>query len=160
MKWNLVIECSVDRQNLSKWHVLKYGFDIIFQKKNHSATSSLFHQKPTTPLHYYTIILIYHSPLTATYSPLKTHDSRLTSNSSIRLNRVLDTNFTFFKSKIHSNWHVFKLTSHGYVLTSQNSRLTTHQSLLHHYTNLPLTATYSPLLAHSPKIHYTITPLY
>ena len=32
------------------------------------------------------------------------------------LKRVLDTNFTFFKSKIHSNWHVFKLTSHNYSL--------------------------------------------
>ena len=82
--------------------------------------TSIAHQSTKT---HYTTTLLHHytnSPLTATYSPLKTLDSRLTthqsplhhytnlkltSNSSIRLNRVLDTNFTFFKSQIHSNWH-------------------------------------------------------
>jgi len=76
----MVIECSVGRQNLSKWRVLKYGFDIIFQKKNHSATNSLFHQKPTTPLHYYTIILIH-------LSRLPTHGSLVTSSLSAFLGR-------------------------------------------------------------------------
>ena len=35
---------------------------------------------------------------------LTTHLSPLTTNISLGLNRVLNTNFTFFKSKIHSNW--------------------------------------------------------
>ena len=35
------------------------------------------HQKSTTPLHYYTIILIHHSPLTATDSRLTPLDSPL-----------------------------------------------------------------------------------
>jgi hypothetical protein len=57
---------------------------------------------------------------------------------SFEVNRVLDTNFTFFKSKIHSNWHIFKLTSHL-------SRLfTVHHSLFF--------IRYSPLTTHDSRL--------
>ena len=62
-------------------------------------------------------------------SPLKTHSSlRVIFDRklyrevlwSLEIRRVLDTNFTFFKSKIHSNWHVFKLTSQNSLVTSHS----------------------------------------
>ena len=100
------------------------------------------------------LFTVHHSLFFIRYSPLTTHHSRLTTHLSLRvifgrklyrevlwsfeLNRVLDTNFTFFKRKIHSNWHVFKLTSHLSRLFTVHHSLffirysifTTHDSLV------------------------------
>jgi hypothetical protein len=66
---------------------------------------------------------------------------------SFTFNRVLDTNFTFFKSKIHSNWHIFNLTTyHSRLFTVRYSVFSNPYSIfgIHHS---PLTATGSPLIS-------------
>jgi len=135
---------------------------------------------------------------------LPVHLSRLTTHLSLRvifdrklyrevvwspkLSRVLDTNFTFFKSKIHSNWHLFKLTFqlsrlftvhhsffciHYYLFNVPYSAfskpyslfniqyppLTTHDSRLTTHDSR-LTTHHSPLTTHHPPLHhYTVPPL-
>ena len=95
-----------------------------------------------SPKTHYTITLIHHSPLTATYSPLKTLDSRLTTHQSL-LHHYTNPPLTTHGYRLTA--HPSRLTTHDSKLTATysplktlDSRLTTHQSPLHHYTNPPL----------------------
>jgi len=92
-------------------------------------------------------------------SRLTTQDSLVTSSDldrklyrevvlSFTFNRVLDKNFTFFKSKIHSNWHIFNLTTnHSRLFTVRYSVFSNPYSIfgIHHS---PLTTHHSRLTCH------------
>ena len=55
---------------------------------------------------------------------------------SYELSRVLDTNFTFFKSKIHSNWHLFKLTFQlSRLFTVHHLLFSVHYSIVYQSTS-------------------------
>ena len=64
------------------------------------------------------------------YSVFNIQYPPLTTNISLRLDRVLDTNFTFFKSKIHSNWHKQKKILNFKILNMKyRSSITSRLSL-------------------------------
>ena len=90
--------------------------------------------------------LILYSVFNIQYPPLTTHHSRLPTHLTLRvmygrklyrevlwsfeLNRGLDTNFTFFKSKIHSNWHKQKKILNFKILNMKyRSSITSRLSL-------------------------------
>jgi len=92
-------------------------------------------QLTTKPLHYYTTIRLHQSTI---------HHSPLTTNSSLRLNRVLDTMALVYRHKpiTRTDRNYSPFTTHhsllnqstGSPLTTHDSRLTCHLSLLYYYT--------------------------
>ena len=103
-----LIEFSIE---IPLFSIAKFTRTDIFWIKNSQLKINNYFNSPLTSQDYSLFIIRYFLFLIR-YSPLTTHIS-------LRFNRVLDTNFTFFKSKIHSNWHIFNLTTN-------HSRLTRH----------------------------------
>ena len=112
-----LIEFSIEIPLFSK---AKFTRTDIFWIKNSQLKINNYFNSPLTSQDYSLFIIRYFLFLIR-YSPLTTHIS-------LRFNRVLDTNFTFFKSKIHSNWHSFNVAS--IQLTPKS------ESLSHQFTSV------------------------